>query len=196
MIKGFTHLQMFPIPRTSFLTLNFFADSYSKTALMLLLVLGKNHINWISCQQKRSPFTTSSIETSIITSNVRQKIVDFLFVEIWVLQSWNFQPWIFHPKDWKVDGWKVWGWNNPGWKFGVEKSGVKISSNLQNHCFELLDEKRPGNLDTLDLHNNCVFQLFHHKLCKFLDQAPIFQLLDYNYWKKRDFFIVTSKLSY
>ena len=63
---------------------------------------------------------------------------------------------------------------------------------LQNHCFELLDGKRPGNLDTLDLHNNCVFQLFHHKLCKFLDQAPIFQLLDCHYWKKKCLF----KLSY
>ena len=64
---------------------------------------------------------------------------------------------------------------------------------LQNHCFELLDGKRPGNLDTLDLHNNCVFQLFHHKLCKFLDQAPIFQFLDYHYWKKKDFYIAHKK---
>ena len=32
------------------------------------------------CLFQRSPFTTSNIETSIITSNVRQKIADFQFV--------------------------------------------------------------------------------------------------------------------
>ena len=55
---------------------------YEKKAILTLskskhYIFVKKKLGFVDPGFERSPFTMSNIETSIITSNVRQKIVDF-----------------------------------------------------------------------------------------------------------------------